>query len=431
MVVAIFTSVAKGAFFGKELVIAWKFGASDMLDAFLIAYIVPSFIINLIAGSINAALIPTYIQVRENEGPENAQKLYESATTTSILFLVICAGAVVFSAPFYMRVLASGFDPDKLRLTLTLLYVMSPVMVLSGITTIRSAALNAVEKFALPSLIPMTTPLITVIFIMAGGGFLSIYALALGLVFGQIAETYLLGYVLKRQGIKATFGWHGMDANLRLVIKQFTPMLAGAFIMGSSPLVDQSFAASLPNGNVSLLNYGNKVISFPMYIAATAIGTSVLPYFSSIMAQNDWRTARQMLNQYLKLIFLLAIPAVLLLVIFSEPLVRILLQRGAFTEQDTKITAQVLALGALQIPFYLGGTLITRLISATKANHIFTKIAIVNMIVNIITDYLLMNAYGVAGISLSTSIVYCISFSMLLYSVSVTIVENQSTKDEN
>lgn len=426
VIVAVFTGMAKVIFFGKELVVAWQFGTSDMLDAFLIAYVVPSFVINLIAGSFNSALIPVYTRVREQDGQTPADALYSSVMTLSIVFLTICTGLIVLSAPYYLPILASGFDQEKTNLTLNLLYATSPVIVFSGVTTIRGAILNAGEKFLAPALIPIVTPAMTIVLIFVGREFLNIYALALGLVIGQVIESSLLGWLLKRRGIKNSLSWHGMDSNLRRVIGQFLPMVAGAFLTGSNQLVDQAFAASLPAGNVAMLGYGNKVISFPLQIAATAIGTSVFPYFSSMLAKKDWGTARQVLDKYLKLIFLFSVPVTLVLVIFSEPLVRLLLQRGAFTAQDTETVAAVQALGALQIPFYLGGILIVRLVSAVRANRVIMWISFANMIVNIVMNYLLMKIYGVVGISLSTSIVYFVSFSMLFLSVSVIAARHQS-----
>ena len=416
VIVAFFTAAAKAVFFAKELVVAWQFGTLDLLDAFLIAYAVPSFAINLIAGSFNAAVIPAYVQAREDEGHTSANNLYASAMTLGILLLTICTGFMVVSAPFYLRILASGFDQDKLRLTTNLLYLVSPVIILSGITTIRGAILNAGEKFAVPALIPTITPVMTIAFILIMG---NIYSLALGLVIGQMTEAFLLGVALKRRGVKRSFGWNGFDASLRQVIRQFLPMVAGAFLMGSTQLVDQAFAASLPAGNVAILGYGNKVISFPLQIAAMAIGTSVLPYFSAMLAKNEWRAARQMLNRYLKLIFLFAVPATLLLILFSEPLVRLLLQRGAFTSADAKIVADAQAFGALQIPFYLGEILFIRLISAMRVNQILIWGSAINLIINILADYFLIKILGIVGISFSTSIVHFISFIymafMLLY----------------
>jgi putative peptidoglycan lipid II flippase len=141
-----FYRASKLAFFAKELAVAWQFGTSDLLDAFLIAYVVPSFAVNLIAGSMNSALIPTYIQAREREGHSTANTLYTSVMTLSLMFLMICTGLIILSAPYYLQILASGFEQQKLKLTINLLYVTSPVIVLSGISTVRGAVLNAVKS---------------------------------------------------------------------------------------------------------------------------------------------------------------------------------------------------------------------------------------------------------------------------------------------
>src|SRR5215211_5193321 len=53
----------------RELLLAASFGTTDALDAFLIAFSLPAFVVSVIGGSFASALIPTFIQVREHEGP--------------------------------------------------------------------------------------------------------------------------------------------------------------------------------------------------------------------------------------------------------------------------------------------------------------------------------------------------------------------------
>lgn len=428
-VVAIITAMAKLLFFTKELAVAWRFGTSDLLDAFLIAYVVPSFIINLISGAFSGALVPVYIHVRELDGSSKANELYASIMSISAIFLLICTGLMILFVPGYLHILASGFDDAKLKLTQNLLYFVSPIIVLSGITTLRTAVLNAGEKFAIPALIPGVTPILTILFIWFAGDIWNIYSMVLGMITGQMLEALLLGFFLKKRGVVKSFGWHGFNENLQQVIRQFIPMTAGAFLTGSSILVDQAMAASLSSGSVAILNYGNKVISFPLQIAATAISTAVLPYFSTMLARQDWLGAYRTLRHSLRLILLVTIPLTVLLIIFSKPLVGLLLLRGAFTAANVDIVANVQALGALQIPFYLGGILVVRMLSAMRANHLIVWISFINVIINIVGDYILMNLYGVAGISLSTSIVYFCSFSMLLFGVLSIFKKAQSRKD--
>src|ERR1700722_7258114 len=66
--------VVKAASFGKEMLVAHYFGASNALDAFYVAYLLPTFFIGMIANLCTDAFVPTYIQVRESEGQHAAQR---------------------------------------------------------------------------------------------------------------------------------------------------------------------------------------------------------------------------------------------------------------------------------------------------------------------------------------------------------------------
>src|SRR5271157_900401 len=106
----------------KELVVARWFGRGDALDAFLIAFLLPSFLVNLVAGSFNSAMIPTFIQVREKDGKEAAQRLFSGLMVVSLGLLVGVSVVVGILAPDFLPLLGSGFSPAKLILTRRLLY---------------------------------------------------------------------------------------------------------------------------------------------------------------------------------------------------------------------------------------------------------------------------------------------------------------------
>src|SRR5580700_10836433 len=63
----------------KVVFTARAFGMSDGLDAYLIAFVLPSFVCDTLAGSLQSALVPTYIEVREREGRIASTRLYQSA----------------------------------------------------------------------------------------------------------------------------------------------------------------------------------------------------------------------------------------------------------------------------------------------------------------------------------------------------------------
>ncbi len=96
-------AVVKIAAMGKEFVVAGVFGRSDAMDAFLAAFLIPNLLINLIAESMNQALVPTLIKVRMRDGWVRAQELLSSSMLwlcgllTAAAVLMALAGACVFS----------------------------------------------------------------------------------------------------------------------------------------------------------------------------------------------------------------------------------------------------------------------------------------------------------------------------------------------
>ena len=119
------------------------------------------------------------------------------------------------------------------------------------------------------------------------------------------------------------------------------------------------------------------------------------------------------MKTYSALIFLVTVPITIGLVLFSHPLVRILFERGAFSAEDTKVVSGVQTFLSMQIPFYMLGTFGVRLLSALKKNVILAVISGVNAALNITLNYVLMRSMGVAGIALSTSLVYLLSCCMV------------------
>jgi putative peptidoglycan lipid II flippase len=427
IVVGLGTTLAKFLAVLKELAIAYQFGTANELDAFLIALTIPFLFLTVIAGSFSSALIPTYIKVRDKEGIESAHRLFSGATVWSIGLLVVVTAIMALASPIYLPAIAKGFSAEKLALTYNLLWALSPILILCGICNIWGAVLNAGEKFAFVALIPMTTSVVTVLFLF---GFRSwgVYTLVAGLIVGQCMEMVFIGIILHRQGVPLIPRWYGFTTYLNEVANQYLPTIAGSFIMCSTDLIDRSMAATLPEGSVAALNYGNRAISLPIIIAGTAVSTAVLPYFSKMVASEDWKSIRKSLKHYLTIIFVASIPLTGAIILFSEPIVHFLLQRGSFTAEDARVVAQIQSCFAIQIPFYIGCMLVVRLISAMRNNQVLIWGSVWNVVVNIVLNYLFMQQWGVAGIALSTSFVYIFSFVFLLIA---TLKKLDLTKDIN
>ena len=425
-IVGVFTVLAQLGGFAKELTVAAWFGIGDALDAFLIAFLVPSFVVNVIGGALSAAFLPTFIQVNKQRGQAAAQNILSNVIGSFILLCIFLSFLILFLAPQILSVLCSGFSVEKYNLTQLILYCMIPIILLKGLSNIWAGVLNALESFALPAALQIFGPLAAVILIVSAGTSLGIYALVLGTLIGFGLEAVLVGTALIKRNfsIRPRILWS--DPEMKLIFGQFLPVVAGAVIMGSTEVVDKGMAAALFSGSVAALNYGNKIIAAVLTLATTAIGTTVLPYFSKMVADREWKDIRSTIKFYLAIIFALGIPATILIFGISEIIVQIVFQRGSFTSHDTAMVAPVQALFALQIPFYVASILVVRLISSMRANHLLMWGAAINLFVNIVLNIAFINLIGLKGIALSTSCVYCVSFIFLFY-----FAHKQLMREEN
>jgi putative peptidoglycan lipid II flippase len=417
LVLIVMTGAAKLAATAKELIVAGYFGVSETVDAFLIAFLLPMFAINVLAGSFSSALMPTYIRTRDDKGMEAAQKLFSSIMTLGIVFLVAAAIVLATLSPLLLPLLASGFSSNAMELTQNLFYWLLPVLVFSGIGQLYSTAMNAEERFVIVALTPAVTPVCAVIFLVLLIDTWGIDALAAGTLFGSAIEMVILASVAVQRGISLRPRWGKMTDELRVVVGQYIPMVSGAFLMSGTVLVDQAMAAMLEPGSVATLNFANRVVALILGVGSMALGTAVLPHFSRMVADEDWKSVRYTFRAYARLIVLFSIPITALLFLFSEEIIRLLFERGAFSSEDAKLVGQVQAYFILQVPFYLLGILGVRMLSAIMKNSILMKISFVNLIINIIGNYFLVQYFGVAGIALSTAIVYALSFGMIYFSL--------------
>jgi len=424
-----FTALVKFAAAAKEVATAYQFGVNDELDAFLIAVLLPQFVMNLIGGSLNAALIPTYIQVREQEGQEAAQRLLSSVMVLSASFLVALSVVLALTASYILPLIASGFTAEKLSLTQSLYYVLLATLVLSGLATSWGAILNAENRYALAAVVPMATSILTILVVVIMAKQWGGYALVVGVVGGALIETGLLGWGLIRAGVSLVPRWCGTSPAVKQVLGQYAPMVAAAFLMGGTTLVSQSMAAMLDPGTVSALAYGNKLTNLILGIGAVAVSTAVLPHFSRMVTMMDWQGLRHTLGTYTRLLLFITLPVTLALMYYSEPVVALLFQRGAFTKSDTFLVGQVQAMYLLQVPLYILSMLFVRLISALKANQVMLWGNVINLFMCLGLSYFLMQRFGVVGIALATSMMYLVSTAFLSL-VSLRLLKEKASNKE-
>jgi putative peptidoglycan lipid II flippase len=395
--------------------VAGVYGRSDVMDAFLAAALIPGLLINLISESMNQALVPTLIRVREQEGQDRAQQLLSSSMLWMCLLLGAVSAAMALAAHGFFPLIASHFPAAKLELSIRLFYALLPLVLITGIATNCTAVLNTFDRFALPALAPVAISLAIIAGALLLSGRFGIWAMVYSTLAGSLIHAAAVAWMMNAHGYRFRLRWYGMTDATREVARQYGPVLLSGVVTSSGFLVDQSMAAMLPAGSVSALVYANRFVSVVLTLMAGAVSTAVVPYFSRMIAHRDWAGCRHTLRTWVRLTALVSVPIAVVLVAGAHFLIRIALQHGAFGWRDTAVVTPVLAMYALQIPFYVTGRVLNRFLVAMRRTDLIFYCGALNLILDIILNLVLMRWFGVAGIALATSLWTVSSFLFLWY----------------
>lgn len=415
VLVAMLTVFGKGVSFVKDAALARWFGTSDDMDAFVLAFGFLGFLASVLGGGLPEAFLPHYAALKHDHGPARASRLAVQAMLGQALALLAFAIVLWLSADVIIAFTAKGFTPEKKALAACVLRQLMPFLLCYGMSFQLGIWLRSDKNFALPAAAPMIVPITILLAMLAGA---SIDHLVLGTVWGSLIQLMVLCMACFRTLPKDS-GWRAQlfsewEPRLTRSFKDAMPYLLAGIVYSSASVIDQAMAAAgLPAGAVSVLSYSDKLVGILLALTAMPAGEVLFPYFADSVARQDWSGLRDQLKQAIITVGGLSIPATLLLFVIAPLLVGTLFERGAFTAEDTARVSAVLRIAIFQVPFYILGTLCSRVVVSLQSTRFILIMSVVAMLSNASLNWLLMPSLGAPGIALATVIVAVASSCMV------------------
>lgn len=412
--VGLITALVMGLAIGRDLLVAFRFGRSDIADAFFIALLLPGIAVQVGAVAMSSAAVPQLIRIRQTRGEAAARRFAETVLALGAAEFVVIIAVLAVASPAVLHLLAPNFAPAKQDLTLWMYLVLLPLILLQGLSTLLSGFVNAGHRFFVAAAAPALRPLVVILLLLSLHAVAGEYLLTFGLLAGAVIETAILAATARARGLPVIPRWHGLDEATGRMLRQYGPIALSLVVACSAQLVDQAMAASLDPGSVAAIAYGGKLTGALIGLTAIPLGTVLFPHLAVQAGQQDWPAMRQTLRSWILLILVATVPLVLLCAAYSTPIVRLLFARGAFGAADTATVAAVQAAFILQVPFYLAGILLVRALTALDRGSDVLKIAVVNFACNLAGNLILMRLFGLVGIAVSTSLVYLVTSGLAL-----------------
>lgn len=415
----LFASVTAGvkmAAFVKEAVVAAAFGVSGSMDAYLMGLMLIVVPLGLLLNAVQTAFIPLLVEMRESRGTQASVFFLRSTASGT---LVAMAGALLLwlaTLPWMIDIVGHGFDPAKREVVRTMFLWLVPYYFLAGLNLLGQGALQAEKRFLPSALVPVCTTLVTIAIVLVAGGS-DVRVLALSLVIGSLLEWIALHWQLRLGGMSLLPGRIFLTPEIRRIAKGSAVLLGGTFVQCFSPMIEQGLASGLGKGTIAAMGYAFKLPAMLIGILVGAVGITVLPFFSEMLARRDDAGCERAFRRYAVALLGGGALLVLSLVAFSQPLVALVYQRGAFSAEDTQVVAQIQRAYLIQIPGALVGALAMRLLVAQGAYGIVAVNSSLSVLASGALAWMLSRRLGAVGIALGLSLVATISAMALVLMV--------------
>ena len=386
-------------------------GAGVALDAFVVMMKIPSVFRRLFAeGAFNQAFIPVLAEYKENNSIEETKDLINftfGALSSVLLCVTILA---LLAAPIFVMIFAPGFylEPLKKELAIDILQITFPYLFFISLVALSGSILNSYERFSLPALTPLfyNLSLIAAAVWFAPALDLPIYAIAWAVFFAGIIQVLIQIPFLMRLGLLPRFKLDLQHPGVRKVMFLMVPGIIAGGVSQINMLVDTILASLLPTGSPSWLYVSDRLMQLPLGIFAIAIATVILPKLSNLFASESREQFSSTLDWSIRLILLIGLPAVIGLVMLSEPIILTLFERGEFGAQDSQMASSSLIALAFGLLAFMLIKILTPSFFARQQPKKPMIVALISMVLNAFLAWLLGFQLGYAhvGLALASSI---------------------------
>ncbi|MBM3315572.1 hypothetical protein FJY71_07015, partial [candidate division WOR-3 bacterium] len=255
--------------------------------------------------------------------------------------------------------------------------------------------------FAIPRLFDPAVSLVAIACLLLLARRLGIVGLAAGWTLGHVAALAVVLLPLVRAGRRLLTRLS--DAGTGRFLRLAAPAMLLAAVQPLNIAIGRAFASSLPAGSIAMLGYADRLFMLPTYILLASLTPVLLTKSSELSAAGRTVELRRHFSRLLAVLALTLIPVTLALVPLSEPLVRLIYQRGAFTAAAAQATARALACFGLGLfPAAAAGVLA---VAFRGRKDMATPLAamLCGTAANAGAALLLVGPMGIAGLALAVS----------------------------
>ncbi|MGD0659121.1 MAG: murein biosynthesis integral membrane protein MurJ [Syntrophorhabdales bacterium] len=436
--------VASGIFLSRvagllrESVFAHYFGSSDAADVFRAAFRIPNLLQNLFGeGALSASFIPVYVKLLDPESRDEADRL-ASAIFCLLALVVSCLVLVgVFATPYLIDVIAPGFSGAKRDLTISLVRILFPGAGLLVLSAWCLGILNSHRRFFVSYTAPVAWNLAMIATLIGLGRQLTPFPLAKALAWGSVVGSALqIGVQVPQvarlvRSFKVGLGL--ATQSVRIVVRNFIPVLISRGVVQISAYVDTLIASFLPTGALAGIGYAQILYTLPVSLFGMSVSAAELPALSAATGPGEGSAAylRLRLDSGLRQIAFFIVPCAMAFLALGDVIAGAIYQTGRFTHHDATYVWAILAGSAVGLLAGTLGRLYASMYYALRDTRTPLYYAVLRVALTAVLGYIcalplprllgIDARWGAVGLTGSAGIAAWLEFALLRHSLKVRI----------
>lgn len=379
--------------------IAALFGADWQTDAFFLAMTIPALFIGAAVNAITSVFIPVLTEYRIKR-PDGLGVFVGSALLLITGLALAATLVIILIAPLVLSASSRGLSDATGQLAYQHTLLLSPMIAIQSAIGVLAAVYNAAQRFVLPAAGTVVRYLATLLLIWALRPALGVLSLSAAFVLGTLINLLLLAGFWPSLKLPLRLRLR-LDPELVRTLRVAVPMILGTAALQVGIVVSRLLAAQLPPGSVSVLDYATRISSAIMEVLTSGIFLVTLADWSSLVAQDAHEELRKRLKQTVLVVLFFVTPVVAMLLVLREPIIILVLQRGAFQGELVRLTAGVMALLLIAIPLDVVGRTYIRLFLVWRETYVIGGLATLRVFVMAALALVLMPTMGLFGIALA------------------------------
>jgi putative peptidoglycan lipid II flippase len=314
---------------------AYLLGTHTRADSLAVALGPLDTVNSVLTNSLLFAFVP---MLAARAGAERAALLIKLRRAFLWVFALIAIG-VVSAAPWLMRLLAPGLDPDALRTAVNLLRILSISTAAAGVAALYTALLYTDRRFAPTAFYQASLNVFTILAAVSLWKWAGVYAFAIGYSAGACAQLAIVSYVARSQ--------------LKVPVLPKCPLRWGEILgkpafflvyaagLGLNITFTRAYATHAGSGMAAALEYCIRCVGVPLALLVQPFSNSLLPEIARLRSLSRLWEAGRLIARTMVLAALAAVAVCGLALLFRHIGIMLMFQRGSFTADSTDLVAAV------------------------------------------------------------------------------------------